>query len=149
MKKILTGLLALTVLVGCKKPLVGGDCDVPPSFFFTLADSSGKSLLTSADDVVTVSYSVDKQPPTSRDCAPVQLPGSSFTGYLCADGEIAQRNVRGVHTFYLRFQGKTDTLGLQLQDKCGYNPAATFNGRPTPPTPGSSGTPEYFVLRRH
>lgn len=68
---------------------------------------------------------------------------------------MAQKSIEGVKTFYLTFQGKTDTLGLDIHrvpatpDNGGNStPVVTFNGRPMQSVPGGKDTPDYFVLKR-
>lgn len=161
MQKLLPSILLLAAFTfGCKKEgaLSGGGMDgVPASFHFIIADSYGKSLFFSTSDDIALTFPENGQLINSgQHYHPFKtmLPGDPVD-FICGDTYMANKSQIGIKTFYLTFQGKTDTLGLDIRrvpvtpDNGGNStPIVTFNGRPVPPTQGTPDFPDYFVLKR-
>ena len=153
-------------LVGCKKKdyvdpnsyLCQTGCDWrPPQFYFIVADNKGQSLIFSDKEGIQASY-MEKGQLTS-----VSGPSYAFktlagatTPFIFNMGGLSSISEGGIKTFYLVYQGKTDTLGLDVRavtpitaDNGGHSiPIVTFNGRPMQSVPGGTDTPDYYVLKR-
>lgn len=158
MKKLLAGFVLLSVISGCKKEgaLTSGNLnDVPARFYFIIANNQGQSLLSSLSDAVSISYLVNGSLTKPESYPPFKTFLGASTAYVFYDGYMAPKSEAGIKTFYLTFQGKTDTLGLDIRevpatpDNGGNStPIVTFNGRPMQSAPGGTDTPDYFVLKR-
>lgn len=129
----------------------------PPQFNFIIADNQGKSFVSSDKEDVEASYMEKGQ--VTRVSGPnfafKTLPGANAP-FVFNMGGLSSISEGGTKTFYLTFQGKTDTLGLDVRavtpitaDNGGHSvPVVTFNGRPMQSVPGGTDTPDYFVLKR-
>ena len=140
--------LGLVVLAACSRHVDGDHCDVPPHLVFQITDRAGASLITSAVDVLTISYLEDGKLQTTSPYVP-QAANSSSTDYVFGDNLMPGKSLRGVTIYYLSFKGKTDTLEVKPQDECGYNPLTTFDGRAMPKLGPTAAIPtDYYQFRR-
>jgi len=130
---------------------------VPANFHFIIANNQGHSLLSSTLDDIALSYLENGQLINSdQHYHPFKaLLPTDPVNFICSDGYMANKSQTGIKTFYLTFQGKTDTLGLDIRrvpvtpDNGGNSaPIVTFNGRPVQSSPGTPDFPDYFVLKR-
>ena len=164
MKKVFaytsTVLVFFNILIGCKgKGALDGNLDDRPAeFIFFIADNQGNSLFTSVSDQISVSYKNNEKLVLLSDQYHPFATMKGKTDYLIRETYMANKSVAGVKTFYLTFQGKTDTLDLDIHrvkatpDNGGNSyPVVSFNGRPMESVStliSGTDTPDYFILKR-
>lgn len=159
MKKLLSIALLLASATGCQTGLCPDGCyEQPATFYFIITDNKGQSLVTSTSDTLATYFKQNGQLTLIADDYRPYDTVTGSTKYVIGDRAMAAKSENdGIQTFYLKFKGKTDTLGLDIHRVpanstagSGGNskPVVTFNGRPMQSVYGGTDVADYFVLKR-